>query len=75
MSIYDDRPPLWTVMCAAYAATPPTYHAAFYYAAEIRALADWLAPEMDEEMAPFAIRLTTLRALLFAEADRAEAGG
>jgi hypothetical protein len=36
------NPPLWVAMCAAYAATPPPYHAAFYYAAEIRALADWL---------------------------------
>jgi len=75
MSTYDDRPPLWTAMCAAYAVTPPPYHAAFYYAAEIRALADWLAPEKDEDEPPLAIRYSTLRALLLAEADRAEAGG
>ena len=75
MSIYDDRPPLWTAMCAAYAATPASAHASSYYAAELRALADWLAPpDKDAAAPPFAIRFTTLRSVLLAEADKAEAG-
>jgi hypothetical protein len=72
MSIYDDRPPLWTAMCAAYAATPRPCHAAFYYAAEIRAIAKYLVPNTDADcIVPEHGQY--LYDLLLAEADRAEA--
>ena len=73
MSIYDDRPPLWEAMCAARALA--IREGKDDGAAEIRAIADWLAPpDKDAAAPPFAIRFTTLRSVLLAEADKAEAG-
>lgn len=89
----DPPRPLWRVMRVAYArSTAPsgdltgwkTHHG---YAAELRAIADWLVPEEDEP--PFIARNAScemwlergmlrerqrLRLLLLNEADRAEAG-
>ena len=85
-----NRPPLWQVMADA---RPPglTTQARFWmyerdcFAAEIRALADWLVPEEPEPPDGYAetsagYRHTVwevhdeLRDRLLAEADRAEAG-
>jgi hypothetical protein len=83
-----DRPPLWRLMADAYAeATNSTVRdfdvIATGNAAEIRALADAVVPE--EPLGEFTTALATfetvernqrqrIRALLLAEAERAEAG-
>ena len=68
--IYRDRPPLWQVMNDSYGIEGTAQDS---YAAIIRAIADWLAPEKDEDEPPWAIRFSTLREVLLAEAIRAEA--
>ena len=69
--IYRDRPPLWQVMNDSYGIEGTAQDS---YAAIIRAIADWLAPpDKDAATEPFAIRFTTLRSVLLAEADKAEA--
>jgi hypothetical protein len=65
-----NRPPLWEEMQAAYfKGRNPGLNDRHGYAAEIRALRDWLVPEglltADE---------TDIRDMLTAEADRAERG-
>lgn len=84
-----NRPPLWEVMRDAYDRAPmppPAFRncddiGRFLMAAEIRALRDWLVPEPEEPLftatdEAFAIwkERKHLRALLTAEADRAERG-
>ena len=89
-----NRPPLWDVMRRAYDVAPPAPISAdddwtdrYGYAAEIRALRDWLVPEEPPPhrgMRPGGTNLTyqetlsverqRLRAVLTAEADRAERG-
>jgi hypothetical protein len=73
--IYCDRPPLWQVMQDAYfKGGKPGFSETCAYAAELRAIADWLVPpDRDNDVAPFAIRFTTLRAVFLSEADKAEA--
>lgn len=75
--------PLWRVMEAAWESTPevPMNQEGHCYAAELRAIADRVVPE---EARPFGLISNTylaewgqrqhIRALLLAEADRAEAG-
>ncbi len=90
----EQNPPLWRVMFDAYDTSPPAPADAdndwtdrHGYAAEIRALADWLVPEEPPPhrgMRPGGTNLThretlsverqRLRALFTAEADRAEKG-
>lgn len=72
-----NRPPLWRVMKKAWETTTTDLDGS--YAAEIRALRDWLVPETDPcpRMAIEALlrdERQRLRALLTAEADRAERG-
>jgi hypothetical protein len=72
--------PLWRVMHAANVNALLTGNGCAIYAAEIRAIADWLMPEETEPSGcDRAIRLRWLerqrtRFELLAEADRAEAG-
>ena len=82
------KPPLWEVMQGAYfEGRNPGLSERHGYAAEIRALRDWLVPEEPPPhrgMRPGGTNLTyqetlsverqRLRALLTAEADRAERG-
>ena len=77
------NPPLWRVMKDAYMAPPTTATEAQCYAAEIRAIADWLVPEEEPITDQEAECLVTCgkrrqrtrhRDRLLAEADRAEAG-
>ena len=77
-----NRPPLWRVMKKAWETTTPDYDGS--YAAEIRALRDWLVPETpnpgevefwpDDDAEREWQYSQRLRALLTAEADRAERG-
>lgn len=74
------RLPLWEVLADAFDKAVPT--ACFYgsemlarcKAAEIRALRDWLVPEEQPPLGPAGKAHMALRALLTAEADRAERG-
>ena len=72
------KPPLWEVMRAAYdcstAANGSTddWTERDGFAAEIRALRDWLVPEEVPPLGPAGKAHMQLRALLTAEADRAE---
>ena len=87
MTDTPNRPPLWEVMRDAYELSPLPVDANLdqiyrnVYAAEIRALRDWLVPEPAEPLftatdEAFAIweERKALRALLTTEADRAERG-
>lgn len=80
MTDQQPRPPLWRVMRKAAALVEDDGSYSFGYAAEIRAVADWLVPE---EREPTFSGLSThaawrerqrLRRLLLEEAQRAEAG-
>lgn len=74
------KPPLWEVMQGAYfEGRNPGFSDRHGYAAEIRALRDWLVPEesMPSDELSSWDRLwerQRLRALLTAEAERAERG-
>ena len=84
------RPPLWEVLRRAYDTSPlapmdadDDWTDRHGYAAEIRALRDWLVPEEDKPNDEFCCppvytmlwrQNMDLRALLTAEADRAERG-
>jgi hypothetical protein len=77
--------PLWHIMQEAYfRGRDPGHSERHGYAAELRALADVVAPKEDEPLLPFIepdyamgarIRGQRIRALLLAEAKRAEKGG
>lgn len=76
-----NRPPLWEVMQSAYfKGRDPGFSERHGYAAEIRALRDWILAELatdpeDEGWGPSnLIELPDLEALLTTEADRAERG-
>jgi hypothetical protein len=74
-----NRPPLWQLMKDAYLAPPTTATEGQCWAAEIRAVADWLLPETEPENRPLEdqIAWTTrynLRQQLLGQADRAERG-
>ena len=71
MTNTSSPPPLWEAMDrAAYPKPQPPGHN--YRAAEIRALRDWLVPEEVPPLGPAGKAHMQLRALLTAEADRAE---
>ena len=84
----EQKPPLWEVLRRAYDVSPPAPVDADLdwidrhgYAAEIRALRDWLVPEDASPPDGFPLWAATrwlerqrLRALLTTEADRAERG-
>lgn len=86
MTDTPNRPPLWDVMRTAYDAAPPApmdadnnWTVRRGYAAEIRALRDWLVPEEplydgDQRWELERGERQRLRALLTTEADRAERG-
>ena len=66
------KPPLWRAMEQAYFDADAGWNEGARYAAEIRALADWLAPKETAVRSYFRGHL--IRKMLLAEADRAEAG-
>lgn len=76
----NNRSPLWmTMQLAFFEGRNPGLNDRYGYAAEIRALRDWLVPEESIEDAPGRFvngcclgERQHLRALLTAEADRAE---
>ena len=81
----DTNRPLWQVMYAARHARPVTNDPMAgqefgpLYAAEIRAIADWLVPEEEPEPLPLDEQIawvvrSNLRRQLLAESDRAGAG-
>jgi len=77
----SNRPPLWEAMRDAYCYGSQPGQCGHGYAAEIRALRDWLVPEESVEDAPGRFvngccleDRQRLRALLTTEADRAERG-
>jgi len=80
----DTNRPLWEVMQNAYdrqliAAVGVDALDRLCYAAEIRAIADWLVPEEEPEPLPLEEQVAwatrrNMRQRLLAEADRAEAG-
>jgi hypothetical protein len=85
MTDTPNRPPLWRVMDTAIAEAQMDARATSLYAAEIRAVRDWLVPDgqepsehlFDGDSNPQWDRWKErqrLRALLTAEADRAERG-
>ena len=85
MTDTPNRPPLWEVMRDAYELSPLPVDANLdqiyrnVYAAEIRALRDWLVPQEeppttdDRLVRDWTVKMR-LRDLLTAEADRAERG-
>lgn len=73
MNDTTNRPPLWWAMQGAYfEGRNPGFSDRHGYAAEIRALRDWLVPEEQPPLGPAGKAHMTLRALLTAEADRAD---
>ena len=77
----SDRPPLWEVLRRAYDTSPlapmdadDDWTDRHGYAAEIRAVRDWLVPEEGPPAGAYWSERQRLRALLTAEADRAERG-
>jgi hypothetical protein len=74
-----NRPPLWRVMDDAYSAVVESPTEGPCYAAELRAIADWLVPEEEvtaegEHYQARQIEREYLREVLLDEARRAEAG-
>lgn len=72
MTDTPNRPPLWREMCRAMAEVEMGACATKMYAAEIRALRDWLVPEEKPPLGPAGKAHMELRALLTTEAARAE---
>jgi hypothetical protein len=76
-----NRPPLWQVMHNAYSSAAGSPTEGPNYAAELRAIADWLVPEepmiveggRSYEQAWLVSERERLRRLLLDEADKAEA--
>jgi hypothetical protein len=76
-----NRPPLWRVMHKAHMDADP-FNNTKGYAAELRAIADWLVPEepmiieggRSYELAWLVSERERLRLLLLDEADKAETG-
>lgn len=73
MTDTPNRPPLWEVMHEAFWRCPKeNWRLSSAYM--IRALRDWLVPEEEPPLGPAGKAHMELRALLTAEADRAERG-
>ena len=75
MTGYTPNPPLWLVMQSAYfKGRNPGMSEPYGYAAELRAVADWIGNDIADLCSQTYLGASVVATELLAEADRAEAG-